>query len=72
MTTMPKKKRPAAMTPEEFSAILEREGLTVRAAAAILKVGHATVARWANGDTPIAHVPAQHIRVTFPEPKPKR
>ena len=66
---MPRKKRVAHMTPEDFRKLLEDAGLTIRDAAKVLGVGHGTVSRYQTGETPIAAPAAKLIRLLI---KPKK
>lgn len=71
MRTMPHKKKPSAMTAEEFRTLLGSLGLKQGEAADRLGVDRRTVVRWLSGDTPISPANALLIRVTFGKRKPK-
>jgi DNA-binding transcriptional regulator YiaG len=59
---MARRARPAAMTPDEFRALLDASGLTQAAAAVQLGVTGATVFNWLEGHTPITADRAALIR----------
>lgn len=67
MKTVRRKKepKPAAMTPAEFREILERRGLTQRAAADLLGYTRVTVNWWATGRHPIVPAAAALIRTVL-------
>lgn len=56
------KSRPAAMTKEDFAAVLESLGLGATAAGRLLGVNRRTVIRWLNGTTPISEPNALLVR----------
>lgn len=58
----PAKPRPAAMTKEDFAAILESLGLGATAAGRLIGVHRHTIIRWLDGSTPISEPNALLIR----------
>ena len=65
---MPANPQPAAMTADEFRAILDVAGLNTVQAAKILGVGTTTVDRWLHGETPISEARAALIRARITPP----
>ena len=59
---MPAHRQPAAMTADEFRAILDAADLTIAEAAKALGVGTSTIDRWLNDETPISEARAALIR----------
>jgi hypothetical protein len=59
---MSRPKSPAAMTPDEFRAILDATGLTRTEACALLGASSFAVCSWLTGRTPIARDRARLIR----------
>ncbi len=59
---MPAHPQPAAMTADQFRALLEAAGLTQQRAAALLGVSVTAVQHWLQGDTPISQAKADLIR----------
>ncbi len=55
----------AGLTATEFRALLESAGLTIRAAAALLDVGNATISRWQTGKSPISRHSAKLISLVI-------
>ena len=59
---MPARPKPAAMTADEFRAIIDASGLTQSDVAKVLGVSSGTVTRWANAEVPITAEKASLIR----------
>lgn len=62
MTKSKKQPKPAAMSPEEFRAILDRNAITQGQAADRLGFSMPTINQWACGRRPISAANASHIR----------
>lgn len=65
MTKSKKQPKPAAMSPEEFRAILDARGLTQGQAADLLKYTRTSVNFWATGRQRITESVANHIRTVL-------